>query len=278
MARTLIACAGAAHWDIVARAAAAPFPGCDLPGTAVRRPGGVALNIALALAAEGLAAALVSVIGLDTEGEALMAAAAGAGIATDAVLRAPEPTGCYTAIEGPDGALFASVADCAALDRHAGSLALPEATGLAILDGNLPAAVLARLSGACPDPILVPASPAKALHLRPLLPGATLYANLEEVAALTGHAHADTAAAALALTALGVRQAIVTDGPNPVALAEGTDVLTARPPAVTARSVTGAGDRLLAAHLGAMSRGLDAAGALDHAVAAAACHISRIPP
>jgi sugar/nucleoside kinase (ribokinase family) len=41
---------GAAHWDVVARAAAPLAAGADVPGRVVRRVGGVAANVALGLA------------------------------------------------------------------------------------------------------------------------------------------------------------------------------------------------------------------------------------
>ena len=46
-------CAGAAHWDIIGRTDLPLPPGADVPGRVTRRPGGVAQNIARALAALG---------------------------------------------------------------------------------------------------------------------------------------------------------------------------------------------------------------------------------
>ena len=46
-------CVGAAHWDIIGRTAVPLPPGADVPGRVTRQPGGVAQNVARALAALG---------------------------------------------------------------------------------------------------------------------------------------------------------------------------------------------------------------------------------
>jgi sugar/nucleoside kinase (ribokinase family) len=277
-------CVGAAHWDLIARAAAPLAPGADVPGRVHAYPGGVALNVALALAARGAPAALVAAIGRDAAGDRLVAAVARARIDTRLILRHDGETDAYLAIETPEGALHAAVADCRGLEeRGAGLLdplaeALRGAAGL-VVDANLPEAVIAALS----TPFLVAlvaASPEKATRLRRalVLPGATLYANLAEAEAILGRAIGSAEAAVRELAQAGVAAALVTDGPREAAWTRAGRILRRRPPTASPRSVTGAGDALVAAHLHARALGADDAAALETALAAAATHIARELP
>jgi fructose-1-phosphate kinase PfkB-like protein len=85
-------------------------------------------------------------------------------------------------------------------------------------------------------------------------------------------------AAARARAATGVAAALVTDGPREAAWVRVGRILLRHPPAVSPRSVTGAGDALVAAHLHARAQGADDTAALDAALAAAATHITRDLP
>ena len=124
---------------------------------------------------------------------------------------------------------------------------------------------------------MAPASPGKAERLLPLLqhPRVTLYVNLEEAGLLCGRTFADAPAAAQALLDRGAPRVVVTDGARASCDGRrGADLVTATPPRVTIRRVTGAGDTLLAAHLAAESRGSDRFAALTAAVNAAAAHVA----
>ena len=91
---------GAAFWDVIGRAAHPVAHGDDLPGTILRKPGGGAVNIARALARQGLRPALLSAVGRDSQGEALIAALEAEGIATGCLYRdAGVPTDAYVVIE-----------------------------------------------------------------------------------------------------------------------------------------------------------------------------------
>lgn len=288
-----VLCIGAAHWDLIGRAARAPRPGDDLPGTITRRPGGVALNIALGLAAAGVPVALLAVVGRDAAGAALVAVAEAAGIDCTHVLRLSGPTDGYLAIEGPDGALVAAVADCARLEAAGEALLAPVLDsalaaapmpwrGRMVLDGNLSEGVAARLMT---DPatahaarLHVPASPAKAARLARILAvrragSDAAVLNRAEAEALAGRSFNGAAEAAVTLVDLGLTQALVTDGTGTLAYAGPEGLVTARPRLVAARSLTGAGDRLAAAHLAAQDAGLDAAAAIEAAVEAVARHL-----
>lgn len=278
-------CVGAAHRDLVGRAAGEAGPGADLPGEITERPGGVALNIALALAALCRPVTLVASLGADAA--ALAAAARAAGVDCGHVLHHPGPGDRYLAIEDAEGELVAAVADCRRLEQDWPALADAAAAAAAalgpafrLLDGNLPATAIARLA-APPGPLAaVAASPAKAARLRPLVgrPQTRLYLNRAEAEALAGVPLPDTAAAVSHLAALGAAAVLVTDGPAAATAGGAAEVaVSALPPAVAVRGVTGAGDRLVAAHLAALADGHPPAAALHAALAAAASHIRRNP-
>jgi len=55
-----VLCIGSALWDTIASASCDMQPGHDVAGIIRRRPGGVALNIALALVEHGQPAALLT--------------------------------------------------------------------------------------------------------------------------------------------------------------------------------------------------------------------------
>lgn len=285
-----ILCIGAAHWDVIGHSARPVATGDDLPGVIRTRPGGVALNIAHALAQQGLRPALLSVIGQDAEGMALVAWLEAQGIETRFLHRpATLPTDRYMAIEGPQG-LVAALADSRALEQagaqlvdalYAPDLALWH--GPLVLDSGLAPEVLERLAHAGLSqaaPLrLTSAAPAKALRLHPFLQArATFTLNRPEAEALLDRPLPDSLTAATALVAAGAARAIVTDGPRPATDADHRQTLTLPPPPAAVQRVTGAGDTFLAAHIAAELRGLDRHAALAYALDAAALHIATPDP
>ncbi|MGA1612532.1 MAG: PfkB family carbohydrate kinase [Lutimaribacter sp.] len=286
-----ILCIGSVLWDIIGRSTQ-PMPlGADRPGRITMLPGGVALNIAMALARAGHRPALLSVLGQDPEGDALLAACANLGLDTRYLTRAEDlPTDRYMAIEGPQG-LCAAVADAHSLE-HAGARILAPLydgrlggsdapfQGCVAMDGNLAPAVLAssatapELSGC--DLRLAPASPGKALRLVPFLghPRAVFYTNLEEAGLICGQNLPDAASAAQLLVAKGAARALVTDGAATAADACATACYTGQPPSVSVARVTGAGDTFMAAHIAAELAGQPRDGALQQALRSAARYVS----
>ncbi|MFN6979498.1 MAG: PfkB family carbohydrate kinase [Gemmobacter sp.] len=287
-----VLCIGSVLWDVIGRAQGAVAPGADVPGRIAAMPGGVAFNIAAALARRGMRPALLSAVGRDSDGDALVEACGRSGVDT-AWLHRPEDrqTDRYMAIEAAGG-LVAAIADTRTLeaadaailapleDGRLGSAAAPWA-GPVVLDGNLTgdliAAIAAAPAFAAADLRIAAASPAKAARLVSLLghPRATLYLNRAEAGALAGMPFAEAAGAAAALVARGAARAIVTDGGAACAdAAPGRGTVTALPPAVAVARVTGAGDVFMAAHLAADCGGADPAAALAAALRSAADHIS----
>src|SRR5689334_19971413 len=95
-----VICIGAVLWDLIGRTDATMRPGYDVPGRVTRLPGGVALNVAVALQRRGLRPTLLTVIGDDDAGEELLAFCRERGLATEHVLRGGGlATDRYLAIE-----------------------------------------------------------------------------------------------------------------------------------------------------------------------------------
>ncbi len=289
-----ILCIGSALWDTIGHAGVHIHLGADVPGRITRRPGGVALNIASMLVRLGLRPALLTAIGRDADGDALVLAAEQSGIDCRYVYLSDLPTDRYLAIEGANG-LVAAVADahsleaagmriCAALaDGRLGTAPMPW-TGAVVLDGNLTEQELSEIAhsplfAAC-DMRVAAASPGKAARLRVLLarPRTTLHVNLEEAAILCQQPFGDALAAAAALLEMGANRAIVTDGPRVAADARADRIISRCPPVVLQTRVTGAGDICMAAHLVAERNGCDREDALAAALDAAARHVSGDTP
>lgn len=282
-----ILCIGSVLWDIIGRATPHMRVGSDVPGRITRLPGGVALNIAMALKAYGVAPALISTVGRDDEGEELVRACTRLGLITDHLYRSEDlPTDRYMAIEGGNG-LVAAVADAHSLEAAGDKIlrpfldgALRGWTGPVAIDGNLTAALLSEMAGAdafaAADLRIAPASPGKAERLMPFLthPSATLYVNLEEAGLLLHAAPRYARTAAMDLAGKGVGRVLVTDGGAPACFAAGETVICETPPEVLVTRVTGAGDTFMAAHIAAELAGAGPQSALHKALDAAAIYIS----
>ena len=283
-----ILCIGSVLWDVIGRSENAMRQGSDMPGRITRLPGGVALNIGMALARFGLTPALLSAVGRDAEGDELIAACALRGLITDHVYRSDDlPTDRYMAVEGSNG-LIAAIADAHSLEAAGdkilrpledGSLPSPY-TGAVALDGNLTVDLLAQMAQspllAQADLRIAPASPGKALRLSPFLQAkrGTLYVNLEEAGLLCQSTFDSSPEAAEALLARGALRAVVTDGGNPATVGGPDGLITLTPPEVHVARVTGAGDTFMAAHVAAELGGAVAQPALKAALDAAALYVS----
>ncbi|MGL4320553.1 MAG: PfkB family carbohydrate kinase [Paracoccaceae bacterium] len=286
-----ILCIGSVLWDIIGRADRTMALGADVPGHITRLPGGVAMNIAMTLARLGLRPALLTAIGHDAEGDDLLTQARTLGLDTAHVTRSARPTDRYMAIEGANG-LIAAIADAHSLEATGAAILDPLTNGalgtaanpwpgLIALDGNLTESLLAQIAAspafAAADLRVAPASPGKAERLRPLLthPRVTFYVNLEEANILTQGAAITAADAASAMLAHGAARVLVTHGPHPAACGQqGRDIITATPPRIHARRITGAGDTFMASHIVAERAGTLRAQALTQALQAAADYVS----
>ncbi|MDO5657431.1 MAG: PfkB family carbohydrate kinase [Paracoccus sp. (in: a-proteobacteria)] len=284
-----ILCIGAMLWDVIGRSPALMDKGADVPGRIAHVPGGVALNVAVALARRGWRPAVLSAVGRDAEGDALIAASAALGVGCEWLARdTGGPTDVYMAIEDRAG-LIAAIADAHSLEEAGEAILAPLRDGrlpapwqgIAVIDGNLTQDQLAALGDdpafARADLRIVPASPGKAGRLLPLARRAQscFYLNRYEAEILAGRALEDAAEAASAMIDLGMARVLITDGAAPCAEGmQSAELIRATPPAVDIARVTGAGDCFLAAHMSAERDGLDRQAALEAAARAASHHVS----
>jgi len=285
-----IICIGSVLWDVIGRAPVDMRHGSDVGGRITRLPGGVALNIAMTLAQRGMRPALLSHVGQDPEGDALIAACKSYDMVTDYVMRSPRPTDQYMAVEGTNG-LIAAVADAHSLEDagdvilrplNDARIATPDAPyqGFIALDGNLTPALLAQIAHdpafAAADLRVAPASPGKADRLAPFVTHGrgTLYVNLDEASTLAGLPTDNIETAACALLDQGAARVVITNGATQVCDASNAGVIFATPPKVHARRVTGAGDTFMAAHIVAESKGAPRDVALQEAADVAARYVS----
>jgi pseudouridine kinase len=286
-----IICIGSVLWDVIGRSSVKMNLAADRPGKIIRIPGGVALNLAMSLQKNGFNSLILSAIGKDQEGDQLIEQLKLRGIITDYIYRTKDfPTDSYMAIEGSNG-LIGAIADTHTLERSEENILLPLRNGtlgdikepwrgLIALDGNLTETLLNKINF---DPIfknadlrIAPASPGKASRLRRCLNGnvGTVYVNLEEANLILNENHKNSKLAAQALTNIGVRRAIVTNGKKPVTVSEKNSLISLTPPIVNITRVTGAGDVFMASHIQAEMVGKKNESAIRSALNQTAKYIS----
>ena len=277
-------CIGGATLDRAFRLAAPLLLATSNPAAGRTGFGGVARNVAHGLVRLGHEVALVSRVGDDAGGEALLRHLDAAGIGRRGVAAVPgAATAEYVAVLTPGGELALGLAAMAvldgltpeALDREA---ALIAGADWLFADCNLPADTLVALAGrrwGGASRLAVDAvSVAKSARLPAGLAGIDLlFVNRDEAAALLarrGCSETEPRAMAAALVSAGAGAAVLTLGAAGAIAAgpEGLDHVPAEPAAVV--DVTGAGDALVAATLAGLASGLPLAAAVGRGCAAAA--------
>ena len=101
-----VICIGAALVDDIFTSKGTIDSGTSNPSTLFKSPGGVARNIASHLARLDHPVELISHIGNDATGDWLYKKCSSTGIGMSHVIRNEEPTGCFTAINQPNGEMF----------------------------------------------------------------------------------------------------------------------------------------------------------------------------
>ncbi|WP_417670935.1 PfkB family carbohydrate kinase [Roseibium sp.] len=264
-------CFGAVHWDVIAHATRTIERETSTPAQLVQKPGGVATNVARALARLGIDTTLVGAVGADPAAGAIRSALAADGVRHWLQEQPGMATGQYLALHDPDGSLAAACIDDQVL-AAAPSTFFEDAAKTAhedalwFVDANLPPAVLASLierapaGRVCADAVSV----AKVHRLSPILAKiGLLILNRAEAAELTC-AHPDTSSEDLAsaLLAKGPKTVIITGGKAPLHARTKDLQLTLPTPKADINDVTGAGDALIAGTLAAVARGHDLAASL----------------
>ncbi|CAN5457196.1 PfkB family carbohydrate kinase [soil metagenome] len=275
---------GGANTDIKAKSAGALARGSSMPGSVVLSAGGVARNIAHNLAQLGVRTALISAVGKDTLGDALMTETEAAGVDVSLTLCTDGASGSYIAILDSHGEMqlavnaMESMAELlpAYLAKHEKKL---KKAKFLVADCNLPEESLAWLARFADKLIVEPVSIAKAVRLR-ALDGTGLFAvtpNRKQAEALTAITIAtpeDARRAAMRLHARGIAHVVISLGRDgALASREGVDALHVPPippQAGAILDVTGAGDAAAAGVVFGLLRGESLHGAAHLGQAAAA--------
>jgi pseudouridine kinase len=260
-----IVCVGGATVDHKYHAAAPLIPGTSNPARGQRSLGGVARNVAENLARLGVATSLVTIVGDDENGRAILRHLRDIGVDTSQTISTVErPTAEYAAILDPQGSLAIGVADMDIFDLFTAAHIERIWPHLAVAswvfaDCNLPAdtlaGLIARKQGARFSLAIDAVSMPKGQRLPEDLSGIDLlFLNRGEARAVLG-ADLTPTKAATALRARGVQIVVLTLG------AKGCVVATeqvARPvPSIRAHlvDVTGAGDAMISGTLYGMLAG-----------------------
>jgi pseudouridine kinase len=256
-----IVCLGAANLDRKLRSHATLKMGTSNPARQDESFGGVARNIAENLARLATPVSLITVIGDDSSGKALLDHAEAAGIDTRGTLRLQGIcTGTYTAVLDDHGEMMLALADMALYDSLTPEFLAtrqPQRTvgALTVADMNLPMDTLRLLlEDAQRDAIplvIVAVSQPKMVHLPENLHGLRLLIlNQGELETRVGHplkTEAELLAACRLVQAQGAQDVIVTRGGTGVVYTTAHGIAHLDAPDAHIVDVTGAGDAFSAA-------------------------------
>lgn len=279
---------GSLNVDLVVRAPRLPRPGETLAGTAFERvPGGKGANQAVAAARMGARVALAGRVGVDADGELLLAGLAAEGIDTTRVAQdRGAPTGIASIVVADDGSnqiVVVPGANGRVTEADAEALAPLLGPGsVLMLQQEIPpgavhrAARIARERGAFV--VLDPAPAEGPLEPELLALVDLLTPNESEAAALTGRpvtTPAEARAAARHLAARGARNVVVTCGAHgAIAVLDHVDA-DVPPFSVQAVDSVAAGDAFNGAVAAAFAEGRRLADALSLGAAAGALACTR---
>lgn len=257
-----ILCVGSVLWDVIGRSDGVMSTGDDVKGQISRQPGGVALNLAVRLRKYKILSEVLSVVGNDSEGGDLLEFLKSERIICQNIFKSKvSKTDVYMAIESGNEVISA-IADTQLLETEASKILESLLAGPyekwntpIVLDSNLPYSVLSSIRHSQKflksEFMLVPASPSKVDRLRVFLdhPGAIFYLNLREANTIVKSDFKFVEDAAKAVLELGAKSALITNGRQKACYMSGETTITATPPKVRVRRLTGAGDALMAAHI-----------------------------
>jgi len=262
-----IAVIGGANMDIGGFSARKLLNGDSNPGRVRMTIGGVGRNIAENLARLGLQVELITAIGGDPNGRAILADCAQKGIGTQLSLIEEEMTSSvYLFISDADGDMHCAINDMEIQKRLTPAVLAARidhinAMDAAVIDANLEEETIAYLAQNLKIPIFADSvSAAKAMRLKPALP--YLYAlkpNRIEAELMTGleiHSEAEAARAAEAIAAMGVRRVYLTMGVQGAVCVEGARCVRLPGRQLDMVNASGAGDAFTAALVWAWSEGL----------------------
>lgn len=274
---------GSANADLVVRVERWPAPGHTVPGSDLTvAPGGKGANQAVAVARLGGRVAFVGRIGDDPHGRLLRESLDDAGVAVDALMSTPGPSGTALITVGPEGESAIIVSPGANgrvtpedVEHAAGVIGAARALSLQ-LEIPLPAVRrAAEIAAAAGVRVVLNPSPVRPLPAALLALCDPLVVNEHEAAHLLDAAIDDPAADAAALRALGPRSVVITLGAAGAVTADATGTARIAAPRVRAVDTTGAGDAFTAALCLRLARGDDLAAAARLAVRVGAAAVRR---
>lgn len=256
---------GGANLDIKAKSLEVNHFGTSNPSRITTSPGGVGRNIAHNLARLGASVGLISVIGQDHQGQAVLNATKAAGVDVSRISETAPSTGTYIAVLNPDGELVTAMNDMRAADEispeliqaHAAAL---QAATFVVADCNLPMPTLQALANLVRDKLFIePVSVPKSAKLKALLQSGPIFMaspNLDQIEDLTGSR--DIIEGCKTFHAMGMQHVIVHAGAEGAFLSNGVDIehvpIQPTGPIV---DVTGAGDAAVAGLIFALLQGDD---------------------
>jgi pseudouridine kinase len=283
---TLLAIGGA-HIDRRGQIAGDHASGASNPGIMREEVGGGVFNAAAAARQMGLRVLLLSARGGDAHGEAVARAVEEAGLENLSSTFLDRRTATYTAILDRHGDVITALADMSIyetalprqISRRKTRDAIAESDAI-LADANMPAECIRRLlSLAEGKPVyMIAISPVKVLRLQDLAAGLhCLFMNMREAKALTSFDPDEDCSERQIfsrLAELGLKRAVVTNGPGEVLLLDGGAVSGLTPPAACQiADVTGAGDALAGVAAALMIQGKEFIPSVRAGIAAAVATI-----
>ena len=249
-----IAVIGGANIDIKAKVNAPNRLGTSNPGVVTTAAGGVGRNIAHNLARLGANVSLISVVGRDAHGDAVLAETQQAGVDVSRVVRSGIATGSYVALLDHDGEMISALSDMRCMDmltpdRITAQKSVLEEAKLVVADCNLPQDTLdAVVAIAGPRLVIEPVSVPKSRKLiEALRKGRVFLAspNFDQIEQMTGTRDIDNAFRFM--HGKGLANVVIHAGPEGAFVSDGGDIdhVEAMPPAHIV-DVTGAGDAAVA--------------------------------
>ncbi|WKU06897.1 ribokinase [Micromonospora sp. HUAS LYJ1] len=281
---TDIVVVGSLNVDVVVPLHELPAPGQTVLGAADHRRagGGKGANQAVAAARLGRRVAMVGAVGIDADGDWLLGLIAAEGVATEAVVRAPRPTGQAIVLVTADGDSTIAVSSGANMwlaPEHLGPLRdLLGSARAVLLQQEVDAAVVAEAVRLAEGLVVLNPAPARPVDPATLARVDVLVPNRGELAALAGVPPTDAGVDALAALArsLGTRGPVVVTLGGDGALVVTTDRQWLIPAErVDAVDATGAGDTFCAALADALLDGAAIDEAARWASRAAAVTVTR---
>ncbi len=259
---------GGLNVDITGRVAASLIPCDSNPGHVSQSLGGVGRNIAENLVLLGAKVSLITALGSDRNGRWAREDCESRGMDMTGTAEIPGmATGTYLCLNNERGELYCAVSDmrvcdCITPDFLRERLSVINKSDAVVMDANLPADSISFLAQHCDVPLAAdPVSVRKAEKLWPVLNRLTLLKpNRAEAAKLTGR-HVETVRdaeiAAAALLGLGVRNVMLSLGPEGVWYADAQSSGQEKPRVHQTVSTNGCGDAFFAAGLVAAMHGSD---------------------